>query len=694
MVDKAVDPHISISIPSGWEDAGSSGAGVETSVADLSPRQALSLATHQRLRGQTAAAIRILERVAESPDREYVVRGLLDLALLRLEDLSDPVQAARELIDRAATVAGENATLKGLVLHARGRIHWRAGDSMLAGECLKEAVSLLEGARADEDLAKVLDSLAMHHELSGDRERALSCYALSLMKKAVSGDAHGLAITLGNLGRFHLRRREPEIALSFLREDLRMAEALGDVRGQTVVKTNIGQALTDLGRIDEAWPLLEQALAVARHEGWKLPEAYALKDMARAAARRGKPDDALILLLAALDVLPEEGALYVRGQIQLARADVYYDLGELERAREAYHAARQIFINIHCPHEQGLAVHGLARIAEERAEGNSCIVLLEEGMSLLRAGDTQLLHSFRGIYHRLNLPAGQQACPRSVGPYRIVSRIGRGAFADVYRGFDERQGASRENVAVKVLRLDGVHDREERAERTRRFLREHEILGRVSHPNVIRILDLGQEPEFYIVEEWIEGGDLKALLDRRGRLPWEDALPLMEGLLRGLEALHALEVYHRDLKPGNVLLRPDGSPVIADFGLARMHGLTSMSLPAEVMGTLPYMSPEQLRGAPVDERADVYSFGVVAFQLLAGALPYPGDSFQDFVAGVKLGDTPRLELLPPDLPAAMLRCILRSIERDPGRRYPSARAVLEGLKAIVPGSTLGSSGPP
>jgi tetratricopeptide (TPR) repeat protein len=664
----------------------------DTPVEDLSPRQAFSLAARQRLRGHTASAILLLERVAESPDSEYVVRGLLGLALLRLEDLSHPVEDAQELIDRATAVAGENATLKGLVLHARGRVHWRAGESVLAGECLKEAASLLEGARADDDLAKVLDSLATYHELSGDRERALSCYALSLMKKAVSGDAPGLAITLGNLGRFHLRRREPEIALSFLREDLRIAESLGDLRGQTIVKTNIGQALTDLGRIDEAWPLLEQALAVARREGWKLPEAHALKDLARAAACRGKPDDALLLLLAALDTLPEEGTYYVRGQIQLARGDVYYDLGELERAREAYHAARQIFVKLHCPHEQGLAVHGLARIAEERSEGNSCIVLLEEGMSLLRAGDTQLLHSFRGIYHRMNLPAGPQACPRSVGYYRIVSRIGRGAFADVYRAFDERQGASREDVAVKVLRLDGVHDGQERAERTRRFLREHEILQRVSHPNVVRILDLGKEPELYIVEEWIEGGDLKALLDRRARLPWEEALPLMEGLLRGLEALHALEVYHRDLKPGNVLLRLDGSPVIADFGLARMHGLTSMSLPAEVMGTLPYMSPEQLRGAPVDERADIYSFGVLSFQLLAGALPYPGDSFQDFVAGVKLGNTPRLELLPATLPDALLRCVLRSIERDPARRYSSARAALEDLKAVAPGSTLGVSG--
>jgi tetratricopeptide (TPR) repeat protein/tRNA A-37 threonylcarbamoyl transferase component Bud32 len=651
-------------------------------VESLSPREALFLAARHRLQGRTASAILLLERVAESPDREFVVRGLLDLALIRLEDEGDAAGAAGDLIERAAAVAGDNNVLGALVLHARGKVHWKAGESSQAGECLKRAQARLEDAGADQDLAKVLDSLAMYHELNGDCERSLSCYALSLMKKAISGDASGLAITLGNLGRFHLRRKEPAVALSFLREDLRMARALGDPRGQTIVKINMGQALTDLGRIDEARPLLDEALADARREGWKLQEACALKDLGLAAARRGKPDDALLLLLAALEALPEEGTFYVRGQIQLARGEIYYDLGELDRAREAFHAARQIFARLHCPREEGLAVHGLARIAEERSEGNSCIVLLEEGMSLLRAGDTQLLQSFRGIYQRLNLPSGHDACPRSIGPYRIVSRIGRGAFADVYRGFDGRQGASREDIAVKALRLDGVRDGDERAERTRRFLREHEILRRVSHPNVIRILDLGREPELYIVEEWIEGGDLKALIERRSRLPWQEALPLLVGLLRGLSALHALDVCHRDLKPGNVLLRTNGAPVIADFGLARMHGLTSMSIPAEVMGTLPYMPPEQLRGTPVDERADIYSLGVVAFQLLAGGLPYPGDSFQDFVANVRTASAPRIELLPREAPAALLRCILRCIEREPARRYPSAGAVLDDLAQL------------
>jgi serine/threonine-protein kinase len=166
----------------------------------------------------------------------------------------------------------------------------------------------------------------------------------------------------------------------------------------------------------------------------------------------------------------------------------------------------------------------------------------------------------------------------------------------------------------------------------------------------------------------------------------------MEGILRGLEALHALGVFHRDLKPGNVLLRSSGEPVIADFGLARMHGLSSMSLPDEIMGTLPYMSPEQLRGAPVDARTDIYSFGVLSFQLLAGALPYPGDSFQDFVTSVKDGSSARVELLPSALLPLVARCVLACIERDVARRPPSARAVLEALQAAVPGSTIEPAG--
>jgi tetratricopeptide (TPR) repeat protein len=686
-----VGPLSSIHFRPEWDGGGTGSRGgaiasAEAGAEGVPPREALSLAALHRLQGRTASAIQLLERVAESPECELSVRALLDLALLRIEDTSESLQAAGELIDRAAAVAGESPALRGIVLHARGRIQWRAGEPVLAGQCLEEAARLLTEAGAEADLAKALDSLAMHHELSGDRERSLSFYALSLMKKAVTGDASGLAITLGNLGRFHLRRGEPAIALAFLQEDLRIAESLGDLRGRTVVKINIGEALIDLGRIDEARPMLEEAFGISRSERWRLQEAHALEGLARAATRRGKKDEALLLLLAALDALPEEGAHYARGRIQLARGEVYHELGELERAREAFEAARQIFVRLHCPHEQGLAVHGLARIAEERSEGNSCLVLLEEGMSLLHAEDTRLLQSFRDIYRRFD--PGEDSSPRSIGPYRITSRLGRGAFADVYRGFDERQGASRESVAVKVLRLDAARGEDERSERTRRFLREYEILRCISHPNVVRILDLGRAPQLFIVEELIDGGDLKALIERRKRLPWEEALPLMAGILHGLEAVHALEIHHRDLKPGNVLLRADGSPVIADFGLARMRGLATMSLPAEVMGTLPYMCPEQLRGAPVDARADIYSFGVLAFQLLAGSLPYPGDSFQDFVAGVELGNRPRVDLLPGAVPPALVRAILKSIERDPDRRHTSVGAVLETLKAVATRSRM------
>lgn len=651
--------------------------------AGLSPDEALTLAELYGLRGDVDRSVAILKTLSEKPEPQVATRALLELALTAMQRGKAPFDEVKALLEKASSVAGADKRLNGLVASVEGRFYWKSSQFRKAGECLEKAKGLLEESGAEEDLAKVLDSLAMFYEHSGERERALSYYSLSLSKKAQCRDFHGIGITLGNLGRFHLRMNEPELALSCLTDDLRIAETIRDLRAQVVVKINIGQALTELDRLDEAQKVLEEALALARQQGWGPQEAYALKDLARVVARTGDLQKALDLIREALALGPEKTPDYIRGQLLLTQGELLVELGDADKANSALEDACQVFDGLGAQQERALALHGLAKIAEKRGEWNNCIYLLEEGMNVLATVGFSALKPFEESFRRLKMASQQRTLPRSIGPYRVVSRLGSGAFGEVFRAFDGREGASRGDVAVKVLRLEGIGE-EERAERIRRFRREYEILERISHPNVVRFVDFGEEPTPHLVEEYVQGGDLTQFLGGNNTLPLDVLLKLGKGILCGLGALHKQGIIHRDLKPQNVLLRETNQPVIVDFGLARMLELTRLTLQSAVMGTLAFMSPEQLRGEAVDERADIYAFGVLFYEALSGRPPYEGKTFGELLASVGKAKPPSLADLRPSLPPEIVHCVARCLEKDKEQRYPSAAAVVAELEKVMP----------
>jgi serine/threonine-protein kinase len=287
-------------------------------------------------------------------------------------------------------------------------------------------------------------------------------------------------------------------------------------------------------------------------------------------------------------------------------------------------------------------------------------------------------------FQRVKIAIQDRALPRSIGPYRVLSRLGSGAFGEVYRAFDERAGAERTDVALKVLRLEGIQDPEERDGRIARFRREYQVLKGIGHPNVVRIIEFGEDPMPYLVEEYVAGGDLRGVIGASMLMPLERALPLMKGILGGLEAIHRQGIVHRDLKPANVLLRSESDPVLADFGLARALERTVLTQQSMVMGTLPYMAPEQLRGERVDSRADVYAFGALFFEALSGLLPREGKSPGEILRSLEREAPPDLATLRTALPAGIGRLVMRCLEKDPDRRFPSAAAVLAELEEHAP----------
>ena len=273
------------------------------------------------------------------------------------------------------------------------------------------------------------------------------------------------------------------------------------------------------------------------------------------------------------------------------------------------------------------------------------------------------------------------------GRYRIAAFLGQGAVGEVYEAFDQELG---EAVAVKVLRPEIARD--ERV--LQRFKREIQLARRVTHPNVCRVFDLvyhagvaGAPPDKVLLTmELLRGETLEQLLARQGRMTTAEALPVIGHIVAALTAAHANGVVHRDLKSGNIFLVPSSSgtrAVVTDFGLAwssiEAGDDANLTATGELVGSPAYMAPEQVRGEETTPATDVYALGVVLFEMVTGELPFVGKSA--FYTALKRlqepAPSPRLHL--SDLDPAWEKTILRCLEREPEKRFPSVRHVLRAL---------------
>ncbi|MGA2354329.1 MAG: serine/threonine-protein kinase [Terriglobales bacterium] len=254
------------------------------------------------------------------------------------------------------------------------------------------------------------------------------------------------------------------------------------------------------------------------------------------------------------------------------------------------------------------------------------------------------------------------------GRYEILAELGRGAMGVVYKARDPKINRV---VAVKTISLAG-QPAEDELEYRERFIREAEAAGRLSHPGIVTIFDVGEEPETrspYIVMEFVGGQSLDNLLSQQDhKLPVESALQLTLELAEALDCAHGQGVVHRDLKPANILLTDDGHAKIADFGIAKLN-LANQTLVGRTLGTPAYMSPEQLNGDDVDGRSDLFSLGVILYTMLTGHRPFQGNSALTVSFKVVNRDPIPATLLDTELPPGLDYIISRAIAKDPALRY-------------------------
>lgn len=296
---------------------------------------------------------------------------------------------------------------------------------------------------------------------------------------------------------------------------------------------------------------------------------------------------------------------------------------------------------------------------------------------------TDLADVERTRFEGMSQSTGQRAIgdlqDRQLGEFRLLRRLGSGGMADVYLA---EQTSLRRHVAIKVLRADTVADENQ----LQRFEQEATTAAGLNHPNLVQVYVIGDDHGVhFIAQEYVKGLNLKEFLARKGTPDTATAIHIIKQVASALQAADEAGIIHRDIKPENIMVTRRGEVKVADFGLAKLNesddrlNLTQVGV---TMGTPLYMSPEQVNGRKLDRRSDIYSFGVTCYHMLAGRPPFRGATALS-VAIMHLHDKPEpLADRRPDLPRQLCQIVHRMMHKEPDKRYPTARAVLDDVNRL------------
>ena len=264
------------------------------------------------------------------------------------------------------------------------------------------------------------------------------------------------------------------------------------------------------------------------------------------------------------------------------------------------------------------------------------------------------------------------------GRYEITGEVGRGAMGVVYRALDPFIGRT---VAVKTLQLSEQGTGLTKEELLARFQTEARAAGLLTHPNIVVVYDAGEEEGlFFITMELVEGKSLQALLDAGQLFPLPRVLRIMEQACSALQFAHDRNIVHRDIKPANLMLTPDDTVKVTDFGTAKILQFGTVNQTAHVMGTPSYMSPEQVKGKVVDGRSDIFSLGVLLYEMVTGEKPFPGQNITTVIYKIVNEEPVAPRELDPSIHPGLNAIILKALAKEPSQRYQHCRDLMQDLR--------------
>ncbi|MFZ2053982.1 MAG: serine/threonine-protein kinase [Candidatus Aminicenantales bacterium] len=266
---------------------------------------------------------------------------------------------------------------------------------------------------------------------------------------------------------------------------------------------------------------------------------------------------------------------------------------------------------------------------------------------------------------------------KKIGKYQVLGIIGKGGMGIVYKGLDpdiERE------VAIKTIRFDTLTEGMEKEELLTRVIREAKAAGRLNHPNIITIYDVVRDKDLtYIVMQYVDGPSLQAMTEPGKTYSPQEIVDILKPVSDALDFAHRGGIVHRDIKPANILIDNSGKPFLADFGVARIETST-LTQAGTAVGTLSYMSPEQVKGQTVDKRSDIFALGVILYELLTGKKPFGGDNMSTIVYRIVHEEPERITNINKDLPPAYESVVRKALAKNPDDRYQSCGELIADLE--------------
>jgi tetratricopeptide (TPR) repeat protein len=583
--------------------------------------------------------------------------------------------------------------------HIAGLAEYKAGNSEAAVDQLLDASKIYQDAECEAGRAQVLDTLGMVQAARGRLDDAIHHYALSLAANATLGDREGIAVSLGNMGRVELQAGRFERAIDCFRADLQIAQQIHDQRGIARVLNDIGRAQVGLGEHATARDALQRSLELAGQHAYRDIEFFVLKDLVLTDVAAARLEDAHQWLNQARHALPADAEAYFHAQFALAEG-VWLAANESPEAIPRLRAAVENFDRLSLPDDEIAARIELAKAllaANETRDAEQCLLRAVE--SVRSRGLLRFLPLLNEIMTQLDIVDGAvEEKQRSLGHdaalgdqgYLIRGHLGSGAFGDVFRVYDAQRA---QEAALKVLRLADVYDPQLRQRLINSARAELQATAQIRHPGIVRVLAIGtlSDGREYVLQEFVPGRSLRQVLKRLSEEKQISevhyVLSCLAEIAFALAALHEVGVIHRDLKPDNIVLRDNRRPVLLDFGIAYVPKRAKPA-DARIVGTLPYMSPEQLLGSAVDNRSDLYSLGVIAYEWLGGSLPLEphGATFFDQIRDLATRAPAPISERRHEIPESVASLVMELLEKSPRQRPANAIEVAHRCNRLL--STL------